>query len=103
MSTSLRFASRFLGTGVLLTALMASGCGKKIADVCATRCATAADIQTCTESSATSEATAEERGCESEFEGYASCLDAKGTCTKGVLDGTTPCAAEIKALSACLQ
>ena len=102
MSTSHRAATLSF-TGLVVTILLASGCDKKIADVCATKCANAADVQTCTDSNATAEATAEERGCESEFEGYASCLDAKGTCTKGVLDGTTACATEIKALDACLQ
>jgi hypothetical protein len=102
MSTPRRFTARSLTAGLFLTAALASGCGKKIAAVCETKCA-AADVQTCTDTSATAEATAEERGCESEFEDYVSCLDAKGTCTKGVLDGATACATEIKALDACLQ
>ena len=103
MSTIRRVTALSFTAGLSLTALLASGCDKKIADVCATKCADAADVQTCTSSNATAEATAEERGCEAEFEAYASCLDAKGTCTKGVLDGTTACPAESKTLQTCLQ
>ncbi|MFT3770454.1 MAG: hypothetical protein QM820_33925 [Minicystis sp.] len=91
---------RVLTAALALAALMASGCEKKIAAVCEEKCGSAA--QTCVDSTAQDEATAEERGCEGEFEAYASCADAKATCTSGVLD-TTACAAEITALTACKQ
>lgn len=95
-------APRALPLILALAALLASGCEKKIAAVCETKCASAADIQTCTDSNAQAEATAEERGCESEFEDYAGCLDLHATCTKGVLDGTA-CTTEAAALAACNQ
>lgn len=85
----------------LTAALVATGCEKKIDAVCAAKCGSAA--QTCTDTGEKAEATAEERGCEGEFESYVSCLDEKATCTNGVLDGTGPCAAEITALDACMQ
>lgn len=92
-----------LVTGALVsfTALLASGCGEKIDAVCEEKCG--ADAQTCIDTGAKAEATAEERGCESEFESYVSCAGDKGVCTKGVLDATKPCAAEITALAACVH
>ena len=85
---------------VALTALLAAGCEKKIASVCEEKCS-AADVTTCQTAQQKSEDTAEERGCEGEFEDYASCLDAHGTCTAGTLAADTACATEIKALKEC--
>lgn len=85
---------------VLFAALLASGCEKKIATVCEDKCSIG-DVQTCQALTDKSEATAEERGCEGEFESYAACLDAHGVCTAGVLAADVACAAEIKALKDC--
>ena len=103
MLTLRRFAAFSLTTALALTCLLGTGCGKKIAAVCETKCGSAADIQTCTDASAKAEATAEERGCESEFEDYVSCLETNATCTKGVLDGATACATQIAAVAACTK
>jgi hypothetical protein len=99
MSTSRRSVTVVLA----LTAVLTSGCEKKIGAVCEEKCGSAADVKTCSDSEATAEATAEERGCESEFEEFASCADAKAVCTNGSLDAAKPCAAEIAALDACVQ
>lgn len=92
---------RFVTAALALAALMSSGCEKKITAVCEEKCGSSA--QTCIDSSEKSEATAEERGCEGEFEAYASCADAKATCDNGVLDAKSACASEIQALDACMQ
>lgn len=85
---------------IALASLLSAGCEKKIAAVCEEKCSIA-DAATCQALTDESEATAEERGCEGEFEEYAACLDASGVCTAGVLAADTACAAEIKALKDC--
>jgi hypothetical protein len=102
MPTPRRLAPLSLAMFLFVT-LVASGCGKKIAAVCEAKCGSTADIQTCTDSSATAESTAEERGCESEFEDYVACLELHATCTKGVLDAANACATETAALTACTK
>ena len=86
---------------LLLTASLVVGCGKKIEAVCEEKCGS--DAATCISKGEASEATAEERGCESEFESYVSCADEKGTCTNGTLDATAPCAAELEELGTCMR
>lgn len=93
-------ARRVLAVAVSITALSAIGCEKKIDAVCEEKCGSSS--QACIDANAKAEATAEERGCEGEFEALAECADEKGTCAKGVLD-TSQCAAELKALAACVN
>jgi len=92
--------SRLHVAALAFAALAAAGCDKKIDAVCEEKCGSAAAA--CQTASATAEATAEERGCEGEFEALVGRLDAKSTCAGGALD-PTPCAAETKALDACMQ
>jgi hypothetical protein len=94
-------ARPFVIAALALTALSSSGCEKKITAVCEEKCGGAAAA--CIDASEAAEATPEERGCEGEFEAYASCADAKATCEGGVLDAKAACAAEIDALDACLE
>lgn len=91
----------FVTAALALVALMASGCEKKISAVCEEKCGTFA--QTCKDINEKNEDTAEERGCETEFEAFASCADAKATCVGGTLEADIPCAAERKALDDCLE
>src|SRR5690349_9077538 len=96
------FASRrFVTAALALAALLAAGCDKKIDAICEAKCGSAAAA--CTEQGEKAEATAEERGCEGEFESFVSCVDQNGTCTNGVLDATAACAAEIKAVDDCMK
>jgi hypothetical protein len=88
-------------SAVLCFAALLAGCEKKISAVCEEKCKSTADVQTCQDATSKAEATAEERGCESEFESYAACLDMNAACTAGTLDATSACAAEIKALADC--
>lgn len=84
----------------LALALTATGCEKKITAVCEDKCGSSADA--CIAAEEQAEATAEERGCEGDFEAFASCAADKATCTAGVLDASA-CAAEAAAVTACVN
>lgn len=96
-----RFANLPIALGFSLIPLLLAGCGEKIEAVCEKKCGE--DAQICIEAGEKAEGTAEERGCESEFEAYVSCADEKGKCTSGVLVVESGCETEIKALDACTE
>jgi hypothetical protein len=90
----------FLAGGLCVTAALAAGCEKKITAVCEDKCGS--DAQACIETYEKAEATAEERGCEGQFEEFASCAADKASCKEGLLD-VTACAKEIGEIAACTK